>query len=213
MKKSKNISLVGLSFLAILILGLGIIFGIPNVAKAEGETPSVIENSAGANVASVTTGDGTVTEYPDITAAISVAKEGETVTLLDNVTESITVDVGKSVKLVLNGHTITGTVTDSAPKIPVIKNQGTLVIEGSGRVVGADDYYVIVNEGTLTLNTGITVTKEVTQEVKGSSLILNGQDGAPTIEKALLTINGGTFSGGLNNIKNTNAGELIVEDG
>ena len=50
------------------------------------------------------------TGYNTLTDAITAAKDNETVTLLSNVTESITVENGKNITLDLNGKTLTNEV-------------------------------------------------------------------------------------------------------
>ena len=82
---------------------------------------------------------------------------------------------------------------------------------------GSNSYYTIKNYGTMEINSGVTVENKG----KYSSLLANGwysygnaneptTDGNPV---ASLTINGGTFNGGLNTVKNDDAGEMIINGG
>ena len=82
---------------------------------------------------------------------------------------------------------------------------------------GDNSYYTIKNYGTMEINSGVTVENNG----KFSSLLANGwyqygaenepsTDGNPV---ASLTINGGTFNGGLNTVKNDDAGEMIINGG
>lgn len=82
---------------------------------------------------------------------------------------------------------------------------------------GGNSYYTIKNYGTMEINSGVTVENKG----KYSSLLANGwysygsanepsTDGNPV---AKLTINGGTFTGGLNTVKNDDAGEMIINGG
>ena len=82
---------------------------------------------------------------------------------------------------------------------------------------GGNSYYTIKNYGTMEINSGVTVENKG----KYSSLLANGwysygsaneptTDGNPV---ASLTINGGTFNGGLNTVKNDDAGEMIINGG
>ena len=142
--------------------------------------------------------------YETLTDAIRLVAKGKTVTLLDNVTESVTIAETKSLTLDLNGHTINGgtgtakatitnygtvTITDSSTA-----KTGTIKRDDSG-TVGETSYYVIRNIGTMTIeqanvtnNSGYRKTNPSGSMV-GSSLICNGGDVGVT-----LTINGGTFT-------------------
>ena len=183
------------------------------------------------------------TEYDTLQAAINAASDGEnTVVLLKDLTESITVDNNKNVTIDLNGHTL----TNEAGK-HTITNNGTLTIKDSseGKTGTVDNvthaHAAIVNNGTATLNGGtytrskenpennaedakgnsfytilsdngakMTINEGVTVTNVGhfSSMICNGGTSAST-----LIINGGTFSGGLNAIKNDEAGVLTINGG
>ena len=77
---------------------------------------------------------------------------------------------------------------------------------------GGNSYYNIVNHGTMTINENVVVK----QDGQFSSLLENGwysgsqnTSGTPSV----LTINGGTFSGGLNTIKNDDYGQLTINNG
>lgn len=78
---------------------------------------------------------------------------------------------------------------------------------------GGNSYYAILNHGTMTINDGV----KVTQSGHYSSLLENGwQDGnqkPSDAEESILTIHGGTFSGGINTIKNDDYGQLVINDG
>ena len=68
------------------------------------------------------------------------------------------------------------------------------------------------NHGTMEINSGVSVT----QNGQFSSMIENGwYNGSQNTggKNSVLTINGGTFSGGLNTIKNDDYGELVINDG
>ena len=146
----------------------------------------------------------TVGAYDTLAAAITAAKNGETVKLLKDVDENVTIPAGKSITLDLNGKTINGgTGTSSA----AITNYGTVTItdsstEKAGTIKRSDigtegetSYYVIRNLGKMTItaanvinNSGYAKTNPSGSMV-GSSLICNGDGDAP----ATLTINGGAF--------------------
>ena len=82
---------------------------------------------------------------------------------------------------------------------------------------GGNSYYTIKNYGTMEINSGVTVENKG----KYSSLLANGwysygnanepsTNGNPI---AKLTINGGVFTGGLNTVKNDDAGEMTINGG
>lgn len=181
-------------------------------------------------------------KYASIAAAIAAIDAKGTVTLLGDVTEDVTIPEGKAITLDLNGkkltnkasHTIankgTLTVTDSIgggvvdnithAKAALSNAVGaTATLEGGtfmrskeagkdGNNSGGNSYYTIENYGSMSFGSGASV------ENAGhfSSMIRNG--GKNTAESpAEMTINGGTFSGGINTIKNDDYGNLTINDG
>lgn len=90
---------------------------------------------------------------------------------------------------------------------------------------GGNSYYTLKNFGTMTINPGVTVNQGADGNGKYSSLIANGwyngstqgQQGSkePAVHNdgAQMTINGGTFNGGLNTIKNDDYGILTINSG
>lgn len=181
-------------------------------------------------------------KYASIAAAIAAIDAKGTVTLLGDATEDVTIPEGKAITLDLNGkkltnkasHTITNngtlTVTDSigggvADNITHAKAAlsnavgATATLEGGtfmrskeagkdGNNSGGNSYYTIENYGSMSFGSGASV------ENAGhfSSMIRNG--GKNTAESpAEMTINGGTFSGGINTIKNDDYGNLTINDG
>ena len=92
---------------------------------------------------------------------------------------------------------------------------------------GGNSYYTIKNFGTITVNPGVTVQQDGTANGgttgKYSSLFANGWYDISTASQsgkepahssdAVLVINGGTFKGGLNTVKNDDAGKLTINDG
>lgn len=161
----------------------------------------------------------------DITASITIPAD-----------KNITLDLnGKTLTNEDGNHTITnegtltikgdGTVDNvSHAKAAVYNKQGATATLSGGKftrsketgksdsVSGGNSYYNILNQGEMTINDGV----EVSQTGHFSSLIDNGwYSGSENIKKinAKLTINGGTFSGGLNTIKNDDFGDLAIKDG
>ena len=179
-------------------------------------------------------------EYDTLQAAIDAASDGKnTVVILKDLTESITIASDKTITIDLNGHTLTNTDGQHT-----ITNNGTLTIIGTGTVDNVTHQHAaIVNNGTATLNGGtytrskensdnnkedakgnsfytilsdngatMTINEGVTVTNVGhfSSMICNGGTSAST---STMIINGGTFNGGLNAIKNDEAGVLTINGG
>lgn len=179
-------------------------------------------------------------KYASIAAAIAAIDAKGAVTLLGDVTEDVTIHEGKAITLDLNGkkltnkasHTITNngtlTVTDSIgggvvdnithAKAALSNAVGaTATLEGGtfmrskeagkdGNNSGGNSYYTIENYGSMSFGSGASV------ENAGhiSSMIRNG--GKNTAESpAEMTINGGTFSGGINTIMNDDYGNLTIK--
>ena len=182
--------------------------------------------------------------YKTIEAAVNVAENGATITLLKDTTEDVTVPSEKNITLDLNGKKLTnvsnntitiekdaeltvtgnGTVDNTKHGKSAIYNKGTATLENgtfdrskeAGKDAennGGNSYYTVLNHGKMTVEPGVTVNN------KGgySSLFENGyfdytktQDGIANPE---LTINGGTFTGGLNTIKNDDNATLTIKDG
>ena len=181
--------------------------------------------------------------YASLQNAVDNAGKGETVTLLQDTAEDIVIPEGAELTLNLNGktltnqenHTITnkgtltitgdGTVDNVTHARAAIQNEpgGNVVLNGgaytrskengqNAEASGGNSYYNIVNHGTMEINSGVSVT----QNGQFSSMIENGwYNGSQNTgkENSVLTINGGTFSGGLNTIKNDDYGELAINDG
>lgn len=133
----------------------------------------------------------------------------------------ITVELGGT--LTINGK---GTVDSSslADNYAALFNNGTTIVNGGNFMLdlatNKNSYYVVVNHGEMTITGGNFSTTD-----NGSSMLENGyytysssnprsgyvegvNQSAPT-----LTINNGTFSGGMNTIKNDEGGVVVVNDG
>ena len=163
--------------------------------------------------------------YTSLKAAISAAKKGKTIQLLNDTTENITINASKQITLDLNGHTLNGgtgtakaailnegnvTITDTSAD-----KTGTIKRDDQG-IEGETSYYVIKNIGTMVIdqanvanNSGYKKANSSGSMV-GSSLICNGDDDP----QASLTINGGTFNQpNFLVVKNGTNGTLTVNGG
>ncbi len=167
---------------------------------------------------------GKYNKYESLAEAISHSSRS-TIKLLANVTENVTIPAGKTITLDLNGFTLNGgTGTANA----ALYNLGTITIQDTSAAktgtikrddngtVGETSYYVIRNQGTMTIESGIVINNSgyrkanSTGSMVGSSLICNGD----CDEGGTLTIKGGTFT--QNNfiaIKNGALGVLHVTGG
>ena len=167
---------------------------------------------------------------------------GTTVELLANTTEDITISADKNVTLNLNGKTLKnnssdtitvangatltiegpGTVDNVTHAKAALVNYGTTVLKGGTYTrskedaennkgsAGKNSFYTILNDkgGNMTIQDGV----EVTNVGHFSSMIRNGgDDKSAAVSK--LQINGGTFSGGINTVKNDEYGELTITGG
>lgn len=194
-------------------------------AWAEGESVGT-----GTGVAMI--GDAT---YETLADAVAV---GGDIKLLKDTAEDITIPADKTITIDLNGKKITnrsadtitvekgaaltingtGTVDNVTHSKAAIVNGGTVVLNGglytrskedmenNKDTGGKNSYYTILNDngGVMTINAGV----EVKNIGHFSSMIRNGGTTAST-----LTINGGTFSGGINTVKNDGAGTLTINGG
>ena len=168
---------------------------------------------------------------------IDAAPEVATITLDKDYTEDITIPAGKAITLDLATFTLTGSSSHT------ITNKGTLTVVGTtGKVVNTvggkaalfnnvnavanlnggtfegTTWYVIKNLGTITMNGA-----SVAQNDAGSSAIDNGWYGNPGNDcnvnhpgngyTAKLTIVSGSFSGGMNTVKNDDYGVLEISGG
>lgn len=172
-----------------------------------------------------TKGDATIQMLKDVQEDVTIAED-----------DTITIDLnGKTITNETKTHTITnegnltitgeGIVDNVTHQTAAIHNAqgGTVVLNGgtytrskengqSAEASGGNSFYNIRNYGKMTINEGVTVK----QDGHFSSLIENGYyDGNQNTAKinAEMIINGGTFEGGLNTIKNDDYGVLTINGG
>lgn len=162
------------------------------------------ENNEAAPAAETGGGEGTTVSvaevngvsYSSLQEAINAAQDGETVTLLANAVEDVV--IGKSITFDLGGKTLTNTNSDKA----TISVQGGTVAVKNGSVVGGTSYYnieVTKNSANLTL-TDVTATA--------------GNNGSSMIDNyGTLTITSGTYTGGLDTVKNDPNAKLAISGG
>ena len=201
--------------------------------NAESGTYSIVSSEE--PQAQIERGDA-VYEFATLADAIAAAEDGDTVLLLGNVTQSITIGAEQNLTLDLNGFTLTNTagqhtiinngtltVIDNGTVDNVSNGHGALVNYGTATLLGGtytrsaeagtdsgpngNSWYVIDNnKGMLTICAGATVSSSSAW----SSMIRNvgGAD-----RNATLLIEDGAFNGGLNTVKNDDYGMLTIQGG
>ena len=175
--------------------------------------------------------NNTVTLLKDVTAGITIPA-GETMTLdlngktLTNVNDHTILNNGN---LTITG---TGKVDNISHAKGALYNKGTVVVNGgtfdrskeNGKTSndsGSNSWYTIKNVGSMTIHDGATVQTAGNNTTLGkfSSLVSNGYFNAGDytnnrgLEQPILTIDGGTFRGGLNTIKNDDRAKLTINGG
>ncbi|MGI5934594.1 MAG: S-layer homology domain-containing protein [Lawsonibacter sp.] len=153
--------------------------------------------------------------YQSLEAAIAAAGEGATVTLLKNVTESVTIPEGKTIVLNLSDYTLTGSKTGERMN-NVVTNNGTLTICGGtqGTIMGGSDNgtgtdgrggIALVNTGTCTIESGTikrgdngtfgnyTVKNDGTMYITGGHIENNSNVSSMVINLGTMVVSGGTL--------------------
>lgn len=167
---------------------------VPEALCAEGCSP--VENPDGTHGVSGSVAQVGFKAFNTLQAAIDAAQDGETVTLLADATEDATIAAGKNITLDLGGKTLTST---NAGKATLTIAKGATATVKNGNIVGGTSYYAIDNYGTAALE-DVTATAGNTD----SSMIRN--DGTLTIES-------GSYSGGLNVVKSEEDSTLTINGG
>ena len=203
--------------------------GPSKVTLAEGGSVSGTINAAAKN------GN---TYYSTVTNAVEEATNGNTIELVQDTKEDVVIPADKTVTLDLNGKKLTnvashtifnkGTLTINGNKGTVdnvthgkvaVYNIGKVTLNGGtydrskeDGIKDSNTYYTLLNHGTMTV-------ANVTVNNKGgySSLFENGyfdynqsKDG---IDNPTLTIESGTFTGGINTVKNDDGATMTINGG
>ena len=175
--------------------------------------------------------NATVTLLKDVTENVTIPAD-KTITLDLNGKTLTNVD---DHTILNNGNlTITGTgkVDNISHAKGALYNKGTVIVNGgtfdrtkeNGKTSndsGSNSWYTIKNVGTMTINDGATVQTAGNNAALGkfSSLVSNGYfdtndyNTNKGLDQPILTIDGGTFRGGLNTIKNDDRAKLTINGG
>ena len=179
--------------------------------------------------------------YATLAAAVQVVETYGTIVLEKDTTEDITIPSDKDFTLDLNGKKLTnssgdtivnhgrleivdtlgnGEVDNVTNAKAAINNDGTVVLRGgtytrsqeAGKDKdngGGNSFYTILNDkgGSLTIYEGV----KVYNNGHFSSMIRNG--GTVSDKESMMYIIGGTFSGGINTVKNDENGYLNIASG
>ena len=179
----------------------------------------------------------TITLQKDVTENVTIPAGKDIVLDLNgkkitNSTATHTITVALGGKLTVQDTVGGGIVDNVSHGCAAIWNNGTADLNGgkydrslenglSSSNPGGNSYYVLVNHGEMKINDGVTVA----QNGHFSSMIENGyysyNSGNASsgyvpdtnAEYPALTINGGSFSGGLNTVKNDDGGKLEIKGG
>lgn len=180
------------------------------------------------------TGSETYKLDSDLTRSLTVEKDanvtldlnGKKLTNTEN-NDTITVENGGTLTITDRSTGNKGTIDNVSHGKAAVFNNGTVTIEGGVNVTRSlengknNTYYNILNHGTMTIENA-----NVNQSGNFSSLIENGyysynntsdnRQGhveGTNVANPTLTINGGSFSGGINTVKNDDGAELIINGG
>ncbi len=211
-----------------VLLAVCLVVALGTVTAAADGDGTTVNDAAGLQNA-VSSG-GTVVLDENITLSSTTLTVNSKVTLdlnghkLDNSAKFDTITVENGGDLTIIDSAGGGVVDNTTHGTAAINNKGGIVILDAGTYTrskengenaesnGGNSYYNIVNHGTMTINDGVTVT----QTGAYSSMVENGwYDGEQNTSKqdSVMVINGGTFSGGLNTIKNDDYGKLTINGG
>ena len=178
-------------------------------AEGSGQTNSVAQTTNG-------------TKYETLQAAINAAATKDTVTLLADTRENVTIN--KAMTLDLNGHTLNGGTEKAKPALTItartvtIKDSsaaqtGTIMREDTATNSGVSSHYVIDIQGNawVMFESGIVKNNSGNTEGKGASLVRVGDDSVA--EYPGLNIKGGTFTQDNFIVIKVDRGDLFLNGG
>lgn len=162
------------------------------------------------------------TGYESLAAAIEAAKSGNTVKLLRDTKENVTID--KAMTLDLNGHTLNGGTEKGKPALTItartvtIKDSseaqtGTIMREDTAENSGVSSHYVIDIQGNawVMFESGNVKNNSGNTAGKGASLVRVGDDSVDKFPG--LNIKGGTFTQNNFIVIKVDRGDLFLNGG
>ena len=167
-----------------------------------------------------------VNKYETLADALAAAKNGDTVTVLDDVTtEMLTIPADKTLTLNTNGKSITNNSGNYA-----INNLGTLTIQGGGKIIrenagnsairtiGAltlENVEVKVNDGMIAVKVDENGVGTKGTLIVNDGTVLTAESGQAIQAWGDVTINDGTLNGEVAawSVKNWNPGNITIKGG
>lgn len=212
-----------LVFVVTLAMTVGLFSGVALATEATG--PIVRNGTSYTTIkAAIEQGSGAEIKVTANHSEDVVIPEGQTITL--NIADNVTLTSNGSHTIANHGElTIkgSGTIQNRIGGKGALANYPTGQLTLDGCTVTGSTWYVIKNLGTMVINSGATME----QKDAGSSGIDNGYVSSGGGDSDLgckptsyvgtyiptLTINNGTFSGGMNTVKNDDYGVLVIHNG
>ena len=179
--------------------------------------------------------------FTDLASAVKYATDGAKITLAEDAKGDIVIPADKTITLDLGGHKLTnvsgntitnegtltitgtGTVDNVTNGKAALYNKGAATLNGGtfersteagvdSKNNGGNSFYTILNHGEMTVNKGVVVNNNghFSSLFENGYFSYNNQDG---VTNPSLIINGGTFDGGLNTIKNDDNATLVINNG
>lgn len=161
-------------------------------------------------------------KFDSLQAAIDAAKRNDTVTMLADTRENVTIST-PYLTLDLNGHTLNGGTEKAAPALTVtnrvtVKDSsaaktGTIMREDTAENSGVSSHYVIDIQGAgwLTFESGKVTNNSGNNSGKGASLVRVGDDSIAKYPG--LNIKGGTFTQDNFIVIKVDSGDLFLNGG
>lgn len=208
----KKIISIALALLMVAVM-------LPVMAMADETLQSKIDTATAGDIIKL---DKAYTEDIVIDKELTIDLNGNKLT--NNGGDTITVNANGNLTITGNGTVDNVTHGKAALRI---KENGKATLNGgyfnrslengqSGTEPGGNSFYTLINHGELIINNGAVVTTASESSLLGrySSLVENGyQSHGDSTYYPTLTINGGTFKGGLNTIKNDDNGITNIYGG
>lgn len=190
---------------------------------AEGYTPvKNVDGTYGVVEAATAVAQVGETTYATLQAAIDAAKRNETVTMLADTRENVTIS-NPYLTLDLNGFTLNGSTGERKPALTItarvtVKDSskaqtGTIMREDTAENSGVSSHYVIDIQGAgwLTFESGNVKNDSGAGGTKGASLVRVGDDSVDKYPG--LNIKGGTFTQNNFIVIKVDSGDLFLNGG
>lgn len=209
-----------------LLLALCLVVGMMPVAASAAEGDQSNLTPITADTKDLISGNYVLNDDITLSNGPLTVKSGSTVTLTLNEECTLTNATGQHTIVVENGGNLTisgsGTVDNVSHGKAALVNNGITVINGGTFLRSKEDgtgpydkpsnsYYTVENYGNMTINSPAVLINSGSY----SSMLHNGWASTPadTNVTAIMTINGGTFFGGLNTVKNDECAKLTIKNG